>query len=142
MPRTSKWRTWSLTDRFMGQAVAERSRLFTTTASGESTDDRVAGILKEALVDINRARVELMLDAEGQEVLDVFQNVVFDAFTDFSQAWAARAESPASVTAGELAGHRERLQEGLKALVQSARSHLAQLEQVIPLARPASTAPK
>jgi hypothetical protein len=121
----------------MGQAVRESTRLF-TTASGGSLNDRVAGILKEAFVDINTARVELMLDSAGKEVLDAFHDVVVDAFNDFNQGWAARAESPGSVTAGELAAHRERLQEGIETLVRSARTHLARLEQVIPPATPSA----
>src|SRR2546428_121032 len=59
----------------MGQVVRESSRLL-VNESRESQEARFNAMLQEALVDINRARVELMMETTGREVLDTFDNTV------------------------------------------------------------------
>lgn len=115
----------------LGQAVREYGAIWATEPA-ESRDARLNGLLSEALTDINRARAELMMETEGREVLETFDNVVWDAFISFRQGLAANAASSGSATALELKTHRDDLQSGLDALIKSARTRLSLLEQVLP----------
>lgn len=113
----------------MGQVVREYTVI---SRSGPAHDASLDAVLAEAFTDINRARAELMIETEGREVLETFDNVVVDAFTSFRQGLAANAASPGSVMAVELKTHRDDLQSGLDALIKSARTRLSLLEQALP----------
>lgn len=98
----------------------------------ETRDARLGRMLADAFKDINRAQVELMMEAEGREVLDTFQNVVYDGYIHYRTGLAANAERPGTVRLEELNFHRDRLKEGTDALIKSARTRLEFLEQALP----------
>jgi hypothetical protein len=112
--------------------VVHESGFVVKGETAESRDARLGRMLAEAFTSLAAARVELMMENEGREVLEVFDNVVQDAYLGYRIGLAANAENAGTVHPEVLNAHRDDLAGGVDALIASARTRLGFLEDALP----------
>ena len=105
--------------------------------TAERRDLRLGQMLAKAWRDLDTARIALMLETDGREVLDIFDQDVYRPFQRFRTASAIDKEAKGSISQDEFVRLIGLVAEGVERMVVAARSRLEVLEQATSPAIPA-----
>lgn len=110
--------------------AALRRRYLLEGETTESRDKATLSALQEALANIDRVRVRLVLETGTEPVLAAFDKT-YGAFTELQLLSRDRIESPASVRIDEITAAEQQIQAGVANLERVMRHALDALEQPI-----------
>ena len=114
----------------VGQVVRKNQFLW-QNETVEQRNARHFEMLKEPFVGINDARVSLMIQDAGREILRAFDLVVLTSYQQYMTALAMNKEQPGSVPYIELDKHQKALVDGIEELRSKAQQLLDDLDQPI-----------
>jgi len=97
----------------------------------EARDARLGKMISEAWKGIDAARIALMLESDGREVLDVFDRDLSQPYTRFRIAYGIDQKAKGSIGHQEFDRLRDQVAAGVERVVESARARLDALQQVI-----------
>ena len=96
----------------------------------EQRDQRLGRIVADAWRGINAARVALLLETDGREVLEAFDKDVYSPFQSFRTAYAINLEAKGSIGQDEFDRIIKLVDEGVERVVMTARERLDALQQI------------
>jgi hypothetical protein len=114
----------------VGQVVRENQFVW-QSESLEQRNERHFEMLKEIFVGINEARVSLMVQAAGRDVLRVFDMTVLTSYQKYMSALGMNKEHPGTVAYTELDKEQQALLDGIEELRAKAQQLLDELDRPI-----------
>jgi len=114
----------------VGQVVRENQFLWQTETL-EQRNERHFSMLKEIFVGINDARVSLMIQDAGREILRVFDLTVLTSYEKYMSALAENKRHPGTVPHAELDKQQQALTDGIEELRAKAQQLLDDLDKPI-----------
>jgi hypothetical protein len=114
----------------VGQVVHENQFLWQTETL-EQRNERHFTMLKEIFVGINDARVSLMIQDAGREILRVFDLTVLTSYQKYMTRLAMNKEHPGSIPHTELDSLQQALVDGIEELRAKAQQLLDDLDKPI-----------
>jgi len=113
------------------EQAARESSFLMASETVEQRDARVLAGIEEAFSKITDARVALMMETEGREVLDAFEHAVYFNYIGYRSSLAENAQHPGSTSSSEITAQRNAVTAGLEGVITMARTRLDLTEQVI-----------
>jgi hypothetical protein len=114
----------------VGQVVRENQFVW-QTETPEQRNERHFRMLKEIFVGINDARVSLMIQDAGREILRVFDMTVMTTYQQYMSALAMNKENPGSPPYTEFDKKQQALMAGIEELRAKAQQLLDDLDKPI-----------
>jgi len=114
----------------VGQVVRENQFIWQTETL-EQRNERHFAMLKEIFIGINDARVSLMIQDTGRDILRVFDFTVLTSYQKYMSALAMNKEHPGTMPYSELDKEQQALVDGIEELRAKAQRLLDDLDKPI-----------